>query len=228
MRPAWPPLTVSWAAPGPLTVGDVLMDSSPLVSVMVWPSRLGSKTMVSLFLAAAISARSEPEPLSLAFTTVSVLSSHRSSRASDCGRKSVCRRWESCARRRPPEIVNWRYGEAPSYVPQSHAYSVGGERIVFPEFLLRLAGSVAIGVHPLAEPGPGVGPQPSAARGKSSSRERFRALDRSNQLPRPASMGERVRREDWVESDERLGLTTEEASGEPLGVVVNLRFGPRA
>src|SRR6516225_3216842 len=71
------PLTVSWSAAGPWMVTPVVMDSSPLVSVMVWPTRLGAKTMVSPLLAAAMSARSEPAPLSLAFVTVSVLSRQR-------------------------------------------------------------------------------------------------------------------------------------------------------
>src|SRR5262249_18843941 len=58
------------------------MSSSPLVSVMVWKStRLGSKMIVVLFLAAVISARSEPGPLSAVVGTVSVLGSQRPSRA---------------------------------------------------------------------------------------------------------------------------------------------------
>src|SRR6516165_5357298 len=54
---------------------------------MVWPFRLGAKLMVSPGFAAAISARSEPAPLSLVFMTVSVLGRKRSSSASSCGRK---------------------------------------------------------------------------------------------------------------------------------------------
>jgi hypothetical protein len=37
---------------------------------MVWPFRLGAKTMVSPLLAAAMSARSEPGPLSAVVVTV--------------------------------------------------------------------------------------------------------------------------------------------------------------
>src|SRR6266481_890408 len=85
-REALLPLTVSWPAPGPAMVTLWLMSSSPLVSVMVWPARLGAKTMVSLLWAAAISARSEPAPLSRLFRTVSVLGNQRSSRHSRQGR----------------------------------------------------------------------------------------------------------------------------------------------
>jgi hypothetical protein len=63
----------SWLAPGPWMVSFLLRSSSPLVSVMVSPFRLGAKTMVSPLLAAAISARSEPVPLSALLMTVSVL-----------------------------------------------------------------------------------------------------------------------------------------------------------
>src|SRR6516162_6879676 len=66
----------------------LLISSWPLVSVMVWPVRLGAKTIVSLFLAAAISARSEPVPLSRLFVTVSVLGTSRPSSTSNRGRKS--------------------------------------------------------------------------------------------------------------------------------------------
>src|SRR5262249_44433543 len=60
------------------------------------PFRLLSKTMVSPFCAAAISARSEPAPLSSLFVTVRVLGSQRSSSASSCGRKDrYFRRMES-------------------------------------------------------------------------------------------------------------------------------------
>src|SRR5262245_37577296 len=64
-----------------------LMSSSPLVSVIVWPSRLGSKTMVSPLLTALISARSEPEPLSWLLVTVSVLGTQRCSNPSSIGQK---------------------------------------------------------------------------------------------------------------------------------------------
>src|SRR5438552_1846317 len=96
MAPAWLavlldkallPLTVSWPAPGPAMVTLWLMSTSPLVSVMVWPFSLEAKTMVSLLWAAAISARSEPAPLSRLFRTVSVLGTQRSSSASSVGRK---------------------------------------------------------------------------------------------------------------------------------------------
>jgi hypothetical protein len=40
------------------------MATSPLVKVMIWPARLGANRMVSPFWAAAISARSDPGPLS--------------------------------------------------------------------------------------------------------------------------------------------------------------------
>ena len=62
------------------------MTSSPLVSVMVWFASLPAKWMVSPFWAAVISARSEPEPLSLLLVTVSVLSSRRSSSTAIVGR----------------------------------------------------------------------------------------------------------------------------------------------
>src|SRR5713101_7513161 len=87
-REALLPLTVSWPAPGPAMVTLCLMSSSPLVSVMVWPSRLGAKTMVSLLWAAAISARREPSPLSRLLVTVSVLGTQRSSRLSMQGLKA--------------------------------------------------------------------------------------------------------------------------------------------
>src|SRR5262249_20009692 len=67
------------------------MSSSPVVSMMVEPSRLGSKTIVVLFLARAISARSEPGPLSAALVTVRVLGTSRPSRTSSRGRKAVGR-----------------------------------------------------------------------------------------------------------------------------------------
>src|SRR5206468_2791420 len=86
-REALLPLTVSWPAPGPAMVTLWLMSTSPLVSVMVWPFSLEAKTMVSLLWAAAISARSEPAPLSRLFRTVSVLGTQRSSSASSVGRK---------------------------------------------------------------------------------------------------------------------------------------------
>src|SRR5215831_1318386 len=69
----------------------LLISSWPLVSVMAWPFRLGVKTIVSLLLAAAISARSEPAPLSRLFMTVSVLGTSRSSSASSRGQKVVGR-----------------------------------------------------------------------------------------------------------------------------------------
>src|SRR6266851_7422014 len=90
-REALLPLTASWPAPGPVMVRLCLMSSSPLVSVMVWPSRLGAKTMVSLLWAAAISARNEPAPLSRLFRTVSVLGIQRSSSASIVGRNVAAR-----------------------------------------------------------------------------------------------------------------------------------------
>src|SRR6516162_9092624 len=54
---------------------------------MVFPLRLWSKTMVSPLLAAAMSARNEPGPLSRLFMTVSVLGTSRPSRTSSRGRK---------------------------------------------------------------------------------------------------------------------------------------------
>src|SRR5437899_5739125 len=85
-REALLPLTVNLPAPGPAMVTLWLMNSSPLVSVMVLPSRLGAKTMVSLLWAAVMSARSEPAPLSRLFRTVSVLGNQRSSRHPRQGR----------------------------------------------------------------------------------------------------------------------------------------------
>jgi hypothetical protein len=58
------------------------MSSSLLVSVIVCPLRLEAKLIVSPLFAAAISARSEPAPLSAAVVTVSALSSCRLSRVS--------------------------------------------------------------------------------------------------------------------------------------------------
>ena len=86
------PLTVSWPALGHSMSRLLLMTSSPLVSVMVWPASLPAKWMVSPLWAAAISARSEPEPLSRLLVTVSVLSSRRSSSASSRGRNLARRR----------------------------------------------------------------------------------------------------------------------------------------
>src|SRR5262249_34955377 len=94
MRLASLPLTVSWFAPGPSMSRFLVMASSPLVSVMVWPRRLGAKLMVSPLWAAAISPRSEPSPatpVSRLLVTVSVLGTQRSSRASRCGRKEPWR-----------------------------------------------------------------------------------------------------------------------------------------
>src|SRR6516162_7709363 len=54
---------------------------------MVFPLRLWSKTMVSPLLAAAMSARNEPGPLSRLLVTVSVLGTSRPSRTSSRGRK---------------------------------------------------------------------------------------------------------------------------------------------
>src|SRR5262245_38111825 len=82
-----PPLTFSRPAPRPRIVTSLVMFSSPLVSVIVWKSSCGSKAIVVLFLARAISARSEPGPLSLVLVTVSVLGTSRPSRASSRGRK---------------------------------------------------------------------------------------------------------------------------------------------
>ena len=82
-----PPLIVSSPAPGPAMVKSWLMSSSPLVSVMVWPFRLGAKTMVSPLWAAAMSARKEPAPLSRRLLTVSVLGTQRASSVSSVGRK---------------------------------------------------------------------------------------------------------------------------------------------
>src|SRR5262249_31430557 len=82
-----PPLISTRLLAGPWIVRLLLMTSSPLVRAMPFPAKLRSKTMGSPLLAAAIAARSESEPLSLRFMTVSVLGSQRSSRVSRYGRK---------------------------------------------------------------------------------------------------------------------------------------------
>src|SRR5437899_717347 len=105
-REALLPLTVSWPAPGPAMVTLWLMSTSPLVSVMVWPFSLEAKTMVSLLWAAAISARSEPAPLSRLFRTVSVLGTQRSSSASSVGRKMGRLRGDACRFRFRGQDVN--------------------------------------------------------------------------------------------------------------------------
>src|SRR5262249_169654 len=79
------PLMAKRLAPGPEMVRPFLMSSSPLVSVMVWPFRLGSKLMVSPLCADAIAARSDPGPLSL--VVVTVLGTQRCSNPSSMGRK---------------------------------------------------------------------------------------------------------------------------------------------
>ena len=56
------PLMASKLAPGPSMSRLLLNASSPLVSVMVWPSRVGAKTIVSPLPAALIAARREPAP----------------------------------------------------------------------------------------------------------------------------------------------------------------------
>src|SRR5262245_31615865 len=94
-RLAWLPLTVSWFAPGPSMSRFLVMANSPPISVMVWPARLGAKSMVSPLWAAAISPRSEPSPrapVSRALVTVSVLGTQRFSSASRWGRKVAGRR----------------------------------------------------------------------------------------------------------------------------------------
>ena len=68
------------------------MSNSPLVSVIVSPLSLDEKLMVSPLVAAAISARSEPVPLSLLLVTVKLLSNVRSSIRSTRGRKCLRRR----------------------------------------------------------------------------------------------------------------------------------------
>jgi hypothetical protein len=55
----WLPLTASWSAPGP-SMSRFLVMASSLVSVMVWPRRLSSKTIWSPSWAAAMAARREP------------------------------------------------------------------------------------------------------------------------------------------------------------------------
>ena len=71
MREALPPLIVSLAAAEPSIVrlfpGGI---SSWLFSVIVLLARLAANRMVSLGLAVAIAARSEPAPLSAVFLTV--------------------------------------------------------------------------------------------------------------------------------------------------------------
>src|SRR5262249_50005548 len=81
------PLTVKLPAPGPAVVRLCLRERPPPGRWMVWRAGLGAKTMVSKFLAAAISARSEPAPLSRLLVTVSVLGTQRFSNASSTGRK---------------------------------------------------------------------------------------------------------------------------------------------
>jgi len=77
------PLTEIRFAPGPSMVTLLLIDNS-LATVMVPCSRL-AKSMVSPLLAAASSARSEPDPLSRRFVTVKTLGKLLSSSASKRG-----------------------------------------------------------------------------------------------------------------------------------------------
>src|SRR5262245_22559505 len=79
------PLMASKLAPGPSMSRLLLIASSSLVSVIVWPLRLGAKTMLSPLLARPIASRREPAPLSWLFRTVSVLRAVRSSRISSRG-----------------------------------------------------------------------------------------------------------------------------------------------
>ena len=58
------PLMASRPAPGPSMSRLLLIASSPLVSVIVWPLRLGAKTIVSPLLASLIVSRRDPAPLS--------------------------------------------------------------------------------------------------------------------------------------------------------------------
>ncbi len=76
------------------------MDNSPLFSVMVLFWRAWAKTIVSPVRAAAISARSEPVPLSATLVTVSVLGSQRPSSASRASLLTACLRETLCLRPR--------------------------------------------------------------------------------------------------------------------------------
>src|SRR5215469_15123656 len=75
----------SSSAPGPSILRLVLRASGPLVNVIAWYVRLGSKTIVSPLCAAAMAARNEPSPLSALFSTVSTLNTVRSSSTKSCG-----------------------------------------------------------------------------------------------------------------------------------------------
>jgi hypothetical protein len=82
------PLIVRLRSANPVMVTGCLMSSSPVDSEIVWPSRLGAKLTVSPLWAAAIAARSEPEPLSFMFVTMTVLGTQRSSISSSRGRNA--------------------------------------------------------------------------------------------------------------------------------------------
>jgi hypothetical protein len=86
------PLIVSWSAPSPTMSRLALIANSPLVKVMVWPTRLASKTIMSPSPAPRMASRSEPEPLSCVFSTVYVLSRVRHSSISSRGSKTRGRR----------------------------------------------------------------------------------------------------------------------------------------
>src|SRR5262245_56209712 len=92
------PLTAKRLAPGPSMSRFLLIASSPLVSVIVWPLRLGAKRMVSPLRALVIAARSDPWPLSRLFSTVRVLRTVRSSRPSSLGTNDSFRRAGRCCR----------------------------------------------------------------------------------------------------------------------------------
>src|SRR5579871_4645954 len=73
-------------APRPMIVRLCVIDSTPLLSVMVWLFRLGLKTMASPDALVVMALRSEPagpgEGPSLVFITVKVAGARRSSRDS--------------------------------------------------------------------------------------------------------------------------------------------------
>src|SRR5437016_7630394 len=72
MRKALPPLTVSWAAPGPLSVMFLLIVSWWLVSVIIDGGEGMLKVIVSPFTASASACRNEPAPLSFVLVTINV------------------------------------------------------------------------------------------------------------------------------------------------------------
>ena len=86
------PLMVRFSAPGPTMVRFEVMVSA-LASLMVPPSRCLAKSIVSPLVAALMTARRVPGPLSARDVTGTTLGTVRSSRIVSCGLKLRLGRW---------------------------------------------------------------------------------------------------------------------------------------